>query len=113
LYLNEGTWNGARIVSADWVRESTRERLRFGFGGFKEWGYGYNWMQTGYRARGRVLHSYFHSGDGGQLLSVLPELNMVIVFTAGNYGTNPNRTYDRIMEKYILPAVSSVPFSRE
>jgi len=28
-------------------------------------------------------------------LSVFPELNMVIVFTAGNYGTNPNRTYDR------------------
>lgn len=109
LYLNEGTWNGARIVSAGWVRESTRERLRFGFGGFKEWGYGYNWMQTEHRVRGRVVHSYFHSGDGGQLLSVLPELNMVVVFTAGNYGTNPNRTYDRIMEKNILPAVSSLP----
>jgi CubicO group peptidase (beta-lactamase class C family) len=82
--------------------------LRFGFGGFKEWGYGYNWMQTGYRARGRAVYSYFHSGDGEQLLSVFPELNMVIVFTAGNYGTNPNRTYDRIIEKYILPAVSSI-----
>jgi hypothetical protein len=33
---------------------------------------------------------------------------MVIVFTAGNYGTNPNRTYDRIMEKYVLPAVSPI-----
>lgn len=108
LYLNEGTWNEARIVSADWVRESTRERLRFGFGGFKEWGYGYYWMQTGYHARGREIRSYFHSGDGGQLLSVFPDLNMVIVFTAGNYGTIPNRTYDRIMEKYILPAVSSI-----
>jgi hypothetical protein len=36
-------------------------------------------------AGGRTYEGYAASGNGGQLLVVLPELDMAIVFTGGNY----------------------------
>ena len=47
----------------------------------------------------------FHAvGWGGQDLIILPELNMVVVFTGGNYV--PLTTTFSILDKYILPAVN-------
>jgi CubicO group peptidase (beta-lactamase class C family) len=103
LFLNHGVWNGKRIVSERWVLESTRERLRFGR--FYRWGYGYHWMQAESRIGNRVVRSYFVPGDGNQILAVFPDLAMVVVFTAGNYGKDPKPIYYSIFEEFILPAV--------
>ena len=103
LFLNNGAWNGKRIVSERWVLESTRERLRFGR--FNRWGYGYHWMQAECRVGNRVVRSYFVPGDGNQIVAVFPELAMVVVFTAGNYGKDPKPVYYSIVEEFILPAV--------
>ncbi|MBM4159669.1 MAG: serine hydrolase [Ignavibacteria bacterium] len=104
LFLNKGLWNGKRIVSEQWVRESTKERLKFG-NLFSRWGYGYHWMETVTRVRNREVRSYFVPGDGNQILAVFPDLGMVIVFTAGNYGKDPKPIYYSVFEEFILPAV--------
>ena len=104
LFLNGGMWNGKRIVSEQWVRESTNERLRFGKG--NKWGYGYHWMQADTRIGDRLVHSYFVPGDGNQILAVFPELEMVVVFTAGNYGKDPKPEYYSLFSEYILPSVT-------
>jgi CubicO group peptidase (beta-lactamase class C family) len=103
LFLDKGIWNGTRIVSEDWVLESTKERLRFDSS--NRWGYGYHWMQAESRIGARIVHSYFVPGDGNQILAVFPELRMVVVLTAGNYGRDPKSTYYSLFEKFILPAV--------
>jgi CubicO group peptidase (beta-lactamase class C family) len=103
LFLNNGVWNGKRIVSERWVLESTKERLRFGRS--NRWGYGYHWMQAESRIGNRAVRSYFVPGDGNQMLAVFPELTMVVVFTAGNYGKDPKPIYYSIFEECILPAV--------
>jgi CubicO group peptidase (beta-lactamase class C family) len=103
LFLNNGVWNGKRIVSEQWVLESTKERLRFGKS--NRWGYGYHWMQTATRVGNREVHSYFVPGDGNQILAVFPELGTVVVFTAGNYGKDPKPVYYSLFEDFILPAV--------
>ena len=102
LFLNGGLWNDKRIVSEQWVRESTRERLKFGK--FNRWGYGYHWMQAESRIGDQVLHSYFVPGDGNQIVAVFPEVRMVIVCTAGNYGRDPKSDYYSLFEEVILPA---------
>lgn len=102
LFLDNGLWNDQRIVSEQWVREATRERLRFGR--FNRWGYGYHWMQVESRIGDRVVHSYFVPGDGNQIVAVFPELQMVIVCTAGNYGRDPQSDYFSLFEEFILPA---------
>jgi CubicO group peptidase (beta-lactamase class C family) len=103
LVLNKGIWNGSRIVSEDWIRESIKERLRFGGG---DWGYGYHWMQGDLRVRDDTSHVVFVPGDGNQLLAVVPQLELVIVFTAGNYGVDPKETYASLLVQSILPGLS-------
>lgn len=103
LFLEGGVRNGKRIVSEQWVRESTKERLRFGKG--ERWGYGYHWMQAETRIGDRVVHSYFVPGDGNQILAVFPELEMVVVFTAGNYGKDPKPECYSLFTEFILPSV--------
>jgi CubicO group peptidase (beta-lactamase class C family) len=76
LYLNNGTWNGLQIVTPDWVLNSTKnyspELELIGNG----YGYGYQWwmdLGEGY---------YFADGLGGQHIIVVPEKDLVVVFTA-------------------------------
>ncbi len=103
LFVNGGEWEGHQVVSEAWIRESTKERLKFGKS--LRWGYGYHWTQAESYSGEHVVRSYFVPGDGSQILAVFPELRLVIVFTAGNYGVNPNPVYYSLFEKYILPAV--------
>lgn len=103
LCLDGGRWKGEQIVSEAWVRESTRERLRFGKG--LRWGYGYHWMQAESRIDEHPVRWYFVPGDGNQILAVFPEQKMVVVFTAGNYGRDPKPVYASIVEEAIFPAV--------
>lgn len=102
LFVNGGVWEGRRIVSEDWIRESTKERLRFG--GSLRWGYGYHWTQAESRIGDHGVRSYFVPGDGSQILAVFPDLRMVVVFTAGNYDVDPKPVYYSLFEKFILPA---------
>jgi len=103
VFLDGGVWKGRRIVSEQWVSESTRERLRFG--GSHQWGYGYHWMQAETRIGDQVVHSYFVPGDGNQILAAFPAFEMVVVFTAGNYGRDPKPEYYSLFEEFIVPSV--------
>jgi CubicO group peptidase (beta-lactamase class C family) len=103
LFLNNGNWQGKQIVSQNWVLESTKKRINFDR--FWGWSYGYYWMQVDVNIDDRKIHSYFVPGDGGQLLAVFPDLKMVIVLTAGNYGTDVKSVCFAMIRKYILPAL--------
>jgi len=58
-------------------------------------------------AGGRTYRTYGASGNGGQLLIVIPEADMVVVFTAGNYGQVGiwGRWGDQIVGGEILPTL--------
>jgi CubicO group peptidase (beta-lactamase class C family) len=103
LFLDKGVWHGEMIISQDWVLESTKERLRFGKS--NRWGYGYHWMQAVSQIGDRLVRSYFVPGDGNQIVAVFPELTVVVVFTAGNYGKDPKSIYYSLFKDFILPAV--------
>lgn len=77
LWLNQGMWDGKRIVSADWVNNSTRAQTGTG----TESDYGYGWI-----VRSRVTPLIYEaSGRGGQRISVIPAKNMIVVFTGGGF----------------------------
>ena len=65
------------------------------------------WHLGAVRSGERTYRAYLASGNGGQLLIVIPELEMVVVFTGGNYrqGGIWLRWMDEIVGREIIPAL--------
>jgi len=99
LYLNNGNWKGEQIISQQWVKKSIEEFISIN----DTWKYGYKWWITNYDIEGNDYWSFGARGWGGQRIIVFPSLNMVLVFTGGNY--IDYEPVDEIIQGYILPAV--------
>jgi CubicO group peptidase (beta-lactamase class C family) len=83
LYLKGGTWEGRQVVPAAYVRAATQTQVPTGgtFGPLT--GYGYQWWTTteqGHQAFAAV-------GLGGQLIEVIPDLDLVVVMTSAEPST--------------------------
>jgi len=101
LMLEEGVWNGRRVVSSEWVRRSVTQAIGMRGEGHAR-GYGYQWKLGRYGG----FDAFWAAGWGGQYVVVIPDLELVFVQTAGRYqGENIPLAYDEIIEAYILPAV--------
>jgi CubicO group peptidase (beta-lactamase class C family) len=82
---------GAQVVPPQWVELSTR--LVVGVDGLRH--YGYQWYVSdvaygeplGWAVR-HLVRMWGAMGEGGQRLFVLPELQLVVAITAGNYGAD-------------------------
>lgn len=81
LYLSGGTWNGRRVVSQKWVEESVHQYSEFGPGH----GYGLTWHLFKIAVRGKSYSEFEAEGNGGQLVCVIPELDLTVLMTTGNY----------------------------
>jgi CubicO group peptidase (beta-lactamase class C family) len=96
LYLNKGIWEGKQVVSSAWVEASTREHIK---AGTLSDGYGYQWWvdEDGY---------FMALGYSGQYIVVLPQQDMVVVFTSALHSFNffiPHM----LLRNYIIPAAHS------
>jgi CubicO group peptidase (beta-lactamase class C family) len=118
VYLDGGTWRGRRIVNTDWVTRSTAPHFHISpattgldaeqFGNsYYEADEAYAWHLGGVRSGERVYPSYAATGNGGQILIVVPELELAVVFTGGNYrqGGIWTRWADQIVGEEIIPAM--------
>jgi len=95
LFLNNGRWKGRPVISAAWVARSTRRHV----GADLFDGYGYQWWRD---ARG-----YFMAvGYKGQRVFVVPQKDMVVVFT-GNLVGSTSFAARTLLDKYIIPAAKS------
>jgi len=86
LYLKDGVWDGKRILPEGWVAASTRASTHTEDGAF---GYGYQWWVMA--GKGPGSHdAYAGWGYGGQLLIVVPDLDLIAVFTGWNIYDQPS-----------------------
>jgi CubicO group peptidase (beta-lactamase class C family) len=119
-YLDGGVWRGRRIVDASWVTRSTAPHMRISpattglsaeefQNSYMEADDGYAWHLGAVRSGERTYRDYAASGNGGQLLIVVPELDLVVVFTGGNYrqGGIWLRWKDEIVGGEIIPALQT------
>ena len=105
LMLNGGEWNGKRILSKQYAlrASSPNVTLRGESPGMK---YGYLWWTIEYPYKGRTVRAYFASGNGGQEVLVIPELDMVIACYGGNYSDRGGwKMVREYIPKFILPAL--------
>jgi CubicO group peptidase (beta-lactamase class C family) len=104
LYLNGGIWNGKRIVAPSWVIRSTSKQI---YGTIND-GDGFAWHRNTLKSGTRTYREYEANGNGGQFLIVVPELDLAVVFTAGNYGDYRVWRWfrDDIVANVIIPAIA-------
>ena len=97
LYLNKGKWGERQIVPESWVTESTKDWIATG----EYEHYGFQWWLrplTGVEGHNPQTNDiYFASGYGGQLMYVVPRLDIVVVFQ-GNCTANAD-----MASQYFVP----------
>ncbi|NVJ47892.1 MAG: serine hydrolase [Cytophagia bacterium] len=96
LVANEGKWNGGQIVNPDYIKELLREDFDIYDNNPYADAYGMFWYKS-HRTFGTHKIDYlFASGNGGNHLIVVPELEMVIALTSSAYGPGPGhqRSYN-------------------
>jgi CubicO group peptidase (beta-lactamase class C family) len=105
LFADGGRWHGHQVVSDAWVRASTSEQSHV-----ENVSYGYFWWRPWLNAETpggpERVDVVAAQGNGGQKIYLVPQYDLVAVFTGGTYnvdGTPPNA----IMAKIILPALAA------
>jgi CubicO group peptidase (beta-lactamase class C family) len=94
LFLHNGTWDGQQIVPKEWVTVGTRGSEAASF-------YGYQWWVEPARS------AFSARGYKGQYILVLPDEDMVIVFTGDSVMLFD--VYQTLIDQYIIPAIGYVP----
>lgn len=104
LYLNGGTWDGKRIISAEWVARSISPHAN----AREDTDYGYLlWLQT-FHAAGRDFKCFAMYGTGGNKVYVFPIEKLVVVITTTNFKVSgAGALTDKLLTEYILPALTS------
>jgi len=102
LILNKGKWNEKQIVSEKWIEESTMPKTKI-----TEIDYGYLWWNIPFKINEKVFIAKTALGNGGQYIMVLPELDMVAVFTGEAYNSQEDKLPFAIMTDILLPTFTT------
>lgn len=103
LYRAGGLWNGLRILPQSWIAESFVQYAQLENTRDKN-PYGYLFWHEAYAVGDQTFSAVEARGAGGQYISVIPDLELVIVVTSGNYRNGRSRQPGQIIERYVLPA---------
>lgn len=97
LYLNSGRWNGAQIVPEQWTKISTQPHAQID----EKTDYGYLWWLRTFN--GHAV--YYMSGNGGNKIGVVPDLDLAFVIASTNYSTRGmHEQTDKILSDYVIGA---------
>lgn len=105
LYQNGGRWNGKQIIPKSWVDKTFTKYVNIPYD--PKWFYGYLFWNITFNVNGKSYEAFYATGNGGNKIFVFKDQPLVVVITATAY----NKPYahpqvNKIMEKYILPAVT-------
>jgi CubicO group peptidase (beta-lactamase class C family) len=106
LVLNRGNWSGQQIVPATWVEQSIVPRFQAidYFGGL--FFYGYHWWLGRTLSGSQEVTWIAAVGLGGQRIFIVPDLDLVVMTTAGLYASprQGNASLD-ILYSFVMPSV--------
>jgi len=105
VIVDKGRWHDQQVVSEQWIKQMLQSHASI----YADDDYGYG-IWTGYLPyRGKQVPIYSATGNGGQLLIMIPSLELVVGFTGGNYGDF--RTWiqwrEQLVPEYILGAIEA------
>ena len=102
LVLSRGDWRGNRVVSEDWITQSTTPHVN----GQSLFFYGYQWWLGRSLVNRREITWVSAVGWGGQRMYIVPSLDLIVTVLAGLY-QNPVLqpiVGEIVLRRYALPA---------
>jgi CubicO group peptidase (beta-lactamase class C family) len=106
LFADGGRWHGRQIISESWARTAIAEHSHV-----DNVSYGYfwwrPWLNVETPAGSRHVNLVAAQGNGGQKIYLVPQYDLVAVFTGGAYNADPTPP-NAIMEKIILPRLMEI-----
>ncbi|MEN0050163.1 MAG: serine hydrolase [Bacteroidota bacterium] len=103
LYLNGGTWKDQSIISKKWIDESLKIQVKTSF---EPNFYGYFWWIKDLTSNDTAYRLEYCSGNGGNKIYLIKELDVVVVILASAYNTNYGHPQAReIMSQFLLPII--------
>lgn len=103
LIKNGGEWQGESIISKQWINKATNKHIKLR----NYLGYGYQWWIKPYYANGKRVNSVYAEGYGGQFIIIIPDYDLVAVFTSRNDNNGLQHQPLELMQKYILKAINN------
>jgi CubicO group peptidase (beta-lactamase class C family) len=102
LMLNGGTWNGRRILSQDFAARASSPLYHL-----RNIYYGYLWWIEDNPYKDRTVRTFSARGAGGQTVTVVPELDLVVATFAGSFSSRKGMfgASTEPIPRIILPAV--------
>ncbi|WP_375787247.1 serine hydrolase domain-containing protein [Bradyrhizobium sp. Pha-3] len=106
LLLDHGRWKERQIVPADWIAQSIVPRFQaVGYFGGTLF-YGYQWWMGRSLSDGKEVKWVGAFGWGGQRIIIVPDLDLVMMTTAAQYGQpKEGLAAMDILANIIIPAV--------
>lgn len=106
LVINKGQWQGKKIISSTWIDELSKKRFDISKDDPYANAYGYFWYTTTKEANGKKYDCVYASGNGGNLLFVVPSENLVVSLTSGAYGQRYGHRRSRGIFESVLRSLS-------
>jgi CubicO group peptidase (beta-lactamase class C family) len=109
MMLNKGLWNGNQIISEDWIEKCAspypgNSRIKVPGEDLGKVGYSYTWWTKNFSFKGQKIDLYFALGWGGQKIVIIPDLDVVLVFTGANYNSKVHEF--EILERFVIPLIN-------
>lgn len=106
LVSNKGVWQNKRIISTAWIDDISRKRFDIAAQDPFAKGYGYFWFITTKVVNGKSYDCIYASGNGGNLVFVVPSENLVVSLISSAYGQGyGHRRSHRIFEQVLRSLV--------
>ena len=105
MMLNNGKYKGKKIVSEEWIAESTKTHIS-GKSHPIVSGYGYQWYCDETTINSKKMKTYFAQGLGGQYIFIVPGLKLTAIFTSQLLDNSGGYFRPQVMmTEYIIPAM--------
>ncbi len=103
LVLQNGRWESMQLVPESWIHESTSFKTQVRGDGRCGRQYGYFWWLDAICDDESRIEYTLGNGNGGQRILIVPDLDIVVVTTAGFYNRD-----DDSADRVVLAVVSAV-----
>lgn len=104
MVLDEGVFDGRRVIDASWIKAALAPRVATGETDRYADHYGYFWYAKTQQIAGEKIPVFFASGNGGNKIYVIPTRRMVVSVASSAYG----KGYGQRRSEEILKALLNV-----